>query len=212
MRARITLQTVVVLALFVLSSAPVAAEETEKKRDWARNGYYVGLGTVYAIDDYDLSDVPGTDTDADGSWGIDARLGYRWTYIAGEVQFQYYDEFKIDADGSTAVTQNGQSFSLNIKPYLSTYRVQPYLLAGFGFYRLSSDAEGDQATRAAGEILIAEPGRTAVEFTGRFGAGIDAYITPKVVVYVEGTYLLAKSDLHDSRVAPIAFGLQYRFD
>lgn len=210
MGVRMTLQVVVVLGLFLASSAGVAAEE--QKHDWARHGYYVGLGTAYALEDFDLTDRAGPDTDADGSWGFDARLGYRWTYIAGEAQFQYYDEFTLEAGGDTAATRDGQSFSVNIKPYLSKCRFQPYLLAGLGFLRLASDVKGKGATRDAGTILIAESGRTATEFTGRFGAGLDAYITPNVLVYLEGTYLLAKSSLHDSRIAPIAFGLQYRFD
>ena len=44
------------------------------------------------------------------------------------------------------------------------------------------------------------------------GAGVDVYLTRNVVFYSEGTYLLAKSDLNKFRMAPIAFGFQYRFD
>jgi opacity protein-like surface antigen len=206
-----TILSVVALGTVVCAGVPAGAEE-EKAADYARRGAYLGMGALYAFEDFDLPEIPGVSSSADDSWGFDARAGYRYRYAALETQFQYYDEFTLDANGSTAATINAQSFSVNLKGYPLGGPVQPYLLAGFGFLRTSSDAEGTGATRAAGEALFAGPGRTAVEFIGRFGGGLDAYVTPNVVVYVEGTYLLPKSDLNDFNVIPLAFGVQYRFD
>ena len=50
------------------------------------------------------------------------------------------------------------------------------------------------------------------EFIGRFGGGVDTYITPNVLMYVEGTYLIPKAELKDFNIVPLAFGVQYRFD
>ena len=170
----------------------------EAQPDYARRGIYVGMGPVYAFEDADLPSVPGFDLSLDDSWGFDARTGYRWRYAAWEAQFQYYDDFTLDADPGSKANINAQSFSTNLKGYPLTGRIQPYGLAGFGFLRTSTDAQGTN--------------RVEVEFIGRFGGGVDTYITPNVLMYVEGTYLIPKAELKDFNIVPLAFGVQYRFD
>lgn len=209
MRAR-SILSVVALGTALCTAAPARAEE--QAPDYARRGAYVGMGALYAFENFDLPEIPGVGTSVDDSWGFDARVGYRYRYAALETQFQYYDEFTLDANGATAATINAQSFSANLKGYPLSGRFQPYGLAGFGFLRTSTDPTGNATTRAIGEALVADPGSTAVEFIGRFGGGLDAYVTPNIVMYVEGTYLIPKTDLKDFNMIPLAFGVQYRFD
>ena len=115
-----------------------------------------------------------------------------------EAQFQYYDDFTVDGNGGPDANINAQSFSANLKGYPLTGRFQPYGLAGFGFLRTATDSRGTE--------------RVEVEFIGRFGGGVDTYITPNVLMYVEGTYLIPKAELKDFNIVPLAFGVQYRFD
>ena len=214
MRTRFTAAFVSILGLFYFASIGMAEDEAESERlEYSRRGGYVGAGALYGFSDFDLVKLPGSGRNASDSWGFDVRAGYRYPYVAGEVQFQYFDEFALNASGNPVARQDAQAFSVNLKGFpLNQGPFQPYGLVGIGFMRLASDARGQGVNRTRGEMLIAEPGRNSEEFIARFGAGIDAYLTPKIVFYVEGSYILPVGELQDFPIIPLAWGVQYRFD
>ena len=154
------------------------------------------------------------------TFGATGRAGYRChPNISGEFQF----EALADLDGSimengTPSNDSARNFDLeleslvftsNVKGHLLTGRYQPFALLGMGFMRMESKARD-----AVGGTL---PGRAAqqsertVEVALRYGAGLDFYLTPKVVVSAEGSYLMPTGKLSGLGYYQFGLGLQYRF-
>ena len=72
---------------------------------------------------------------------------------------------------------------------------------GVGFrYWMIERAGGGSATTQSGD------------FTGRFGGGIDFYITKNWVIEGTGTYVVPTGAQNEQRYWSLGAGLQYRFD
>jgi opacity protein-like surface antigen len=163
----------------------------------------------------------------DDVFGFSGRVGYRChPYISTELQFDWLDDF----DGALSENPNGITnvgvaipdtarkfdleleslvFTTNMKGHLLTGRYQPFVLVGLGFMRMESKTRG-----ASGGTI---PGPTpqgsdrTVNLAMRFGAGLDFYITEKVLANAEFSYLLPTGRLSDLDYYTFGLGLQYRF-
>jgi opacity protein-like surface antigen len=197
MRTRLRLGVAVALGIVGLWASAAIAEE-ESAPDYARDGFYLAAGALYAGDDIDVSQSaevkPWLKGDIGSSWGFDFRGGYRFhPHFAFDFQFQYMNEFTSSVGGTDIQRIDGEALSVNLKANALTGRIQPYFLGGIGFLRLHGDG-------------------VFSEFAGRIAAGVDGYITENVVLYAEAGYLIPNADLFDFRVIPVSFGVQYRFD
>ena len=84
---------------------------------------------------------------------------------------------------------------MNFRYYIPFERIQPFALAGMGLMQ-----------------SIGTDGKSRGAFAGRFGVGIDFYLTTNWVLEASTTYVLPGGDLKNSRYLCISAGLQYRFD
>lgn len=181
--------------------------------DFARFGPYLGLNAAYGFPLFEeqlqdaLGPILGPDTQLDASWGLNTRLGLRLlSFLAVEAQYEWMDNFQIkpSAPGIPDVQLSGNIFTGNLKLYIPIRRVQPYLLAGFGFAMY--DAGG-----AADDMF----------FAGRVGGGLDVYLTKHWALNAEATALLTASDLGEIggstealdglHYVSASLGLMYRF-
>jgi opacity protein-like surface antigen len=174
-----------------------------KPVDYGRTGPVLGLGAVFAAEDFGLPSGFG----GDGAWGYDVRGGYRvHKYLGVEGQFQHMHEFGVDDASGTNVSQiDAYAFTLNGKLYLMPkYRVQPYFAVGIGFLNLDGLSDDD------------------TQFASRVGGGLEGYLTENVVLYFEASHLFADTELvpdpplnsgkFDSfDFTSLAVGFQYRF-
>jgi len=183
-------------------SADEEAEDEGEARKWGRPGAYVGLGGFYALQNFRgtqnvnnlLIPLQGM---SDGN-GLDARLGYRINRWASfEWFFAWATGFDRKVSGGSADLQT-YGYGMSAKFYPTDWIVQPYAVAGFGGLTTS---------------LGTNTGGSDVEtgFLGRVGAGVDFYVTPNIVVEVEGTYLMSAGPTSDFRYAMLGGNLQYRF-
>ena len=188
------------------------------------SGPYLSLGPTYttsAIEGMvevifdDAFAIP-LDLDLDDSWGLNARVGYRFTrFFAAEVQYEWIDEFDyhfsssgVDLGGAST---EGHTFTLNGKLIAPIWRIQPYLLLGLGFSVY--DFEDSTPFNALGGS------GTHVAFAGRAGIGIDFHFTDHISVYSEGSVLATTRDFEEPDTGDyddyyylgITVGLQYRF-
>ncbi|MBI1850190.1 MAG: porin family protein [Planctomycetes bacterium] len=170
-----------------------------------RTGPYVGVGAIYAIENFHLSDAEaasGTSISAEDSPGIDLRTGYRFDrHAAIEAVVQDYFGGHFSSDGVDFGKYDGESLTLNLKVYPTELeRLQPYFLVGGGVLHANfADTVG----------LGVSDSQTS--FLGRIGLGADAYLSPNVVLDVEGAYSIPSGDLQDFRYTAITLGLQFRF-
>jgi len=102
----------------------------------------------------------------------------------------------------------GHTLTGNLKLYIPIQRVQPYLLAGFGFTKYKFESQG---TEVLNDIF----------FAGRVGVGTDIYLTKKWALNLEASALLTASELEgvaqnldqlsSLHYISASVGLMYRF-
>ncbi len=175
-------------------------------RDYARTGFFIGMGANYAWENFDIADEErreSTPLDSTNTWGFNARLGYRFhPNLAVETEVDYLQEFDLETpEGEARLRLDGFAVTANGKLFFLTGRFQPYALLGAGV--LSTNLEGDAFTHGRHQ--------RRTEFVGRGGLGLDFYLLRDVVLDVEASYLLPAGALRDYQMLSVSFGAQYRF-
>ena len=89
---------------------------------------------------------------------------------------------------------------MNSKAYLLTGRIQPFLLVGAGFMHFDAKDALDLNLSVNGDA-----------FAARFGGGLDVYLSPNVVIALDGSYVLPTGDADGLNYVSWSLGLQYRF-
>jgi opacity protein-like surface antigen len=191
--------------VLLLSVACLSACASVDTKATTRDGFYLGVGGVGVLDDFDLDDEEdfvGGNIHVDDPLGGEGRVGYRFLPVLGvEADFQAYDDFTFEAGGTDIAEGNGWAASANLKGFLLPGPLQPYVLAGFGMMSFDFDSTGT-------------PGGTLIDDNDmfwRFGAGLDAYASENVVLYGECTYNIPLDNLEDFNFFAIAAGIQFRF-
>ena len=170
----------------------------------AREGLYVGLGGLFALENFDRdAAIEGADTNlkigADNAGGFELRGGYRLhPNFAGELLFQYYGGFSVNKRSDDESNKeddhfNGWSLTLNAKGYPLLGRIQPYALGGFGTLGFPEKRGPDFG------------------FVARLGGGVDFYLSEALVLAVEAAYVLPAGSIDDYQFATFGVGIQYRY-
>lgn len=183
--------------------------------EYARLGAYVAAGGGAAIRDFRaggagldgrLGTVTGMDT-ASGS--INMRAGYRLhPHVSGELMWEYQTgwDFRVNGDHADLAAWN---LLANVKVNLTQSRWQPFVIAGIGLARRSTDSK----------VLLLDPKdgitrRVSSEeeaFVGRLGGGLDAYVTDAVSIGAEVAYVFGTGDLNALDYAVTSIVLAYHF-
>lgn len=196
------------LSAWLLVIAPALAAGDEE--GFSRPGMYVGAGVTYATDIFEgqLEDAVGFPVDVDPSLGAHGVLGYRvLPFLAGEIQYEWVDEFSIAVSGVDSAALEAQALTGNLKLYLPLWRFQPYFLAGAGFARWKIE-----------DKLGFGFSDDDISFAGRAGLGMDVYLTRNIVVNGGANVLLSNQsvalpmgDVDYLFYVSAGGGLQYRF-
>ncbi len=184
-KAFLLLGVVVGLALL---AATASAEQIPK------TGYYIGLGLdlgVESFDDYDNGE------NFDTGVGLLVTVGYRFhPNIAFEGSCEYLDHLDSN-DFSPDLDVNVLAFNANFKGYLSTQRLQPFVLLGTGITRFQFKQDG----RKDNDVGV----------TAHFGGGFDYYLVPEVSIGMTVAYVVTSGKIEDLNHTTIGLGAQYRF-
>ena len=220
-----------VAGLAALCLVPALAQAEPGGPDFAHTGPYLGVGGTYAFHwfpdgiggDFDdhVSGVSDSTTRTDGSFGVNARAGWRFTsWLAGELEYEWLDG--IETDIKTPVggefTLESHVVTANAKlVYPGWGRFQPYAMLGAG---VSIYEVEDASSAPSGASFLDDDG---VGFAGRFGLGLDTYLTEHWLVNIEGGVVTTTTEIENSNPAPpagdlsglfqvpIQVGIQYRF-
>lgn len=194
----------------VLSAALAPGAAAQEPPEWddsyypfAREGAYLGLGTLFALENFDTEpaiddpDAP-SDITADDGGGLYLRAGYRiHPRLAAELMFQYYWGFEVkDRNGVFDVVDDkfdGWSLTGNAKLYPLLGRIQPYGVVGLGAL-VFKEKRGDDAG-----------------FAARLGGGLDFYVTDRFVIDAEAVYLFPAGSISEFQLATFQAGVQYRY-
>ena len=217
--------------LAVLCLLPALAQAEPGPDPFARSGLYLGVGGTYAFHwfpdgiggDFDdhVSGVSNSTTRTDGSFGVNARAGWRFNrWLAGELEYEWLDGFETDIKTAAGgdFTLESHAVTLNAKlVYPGWGRFQPYALLGAGvsIYEVVDASGFPSAAR-----FLDDDG---VGFAGRAGLGLDTYLTEHWLVNIEAGMVTTTTEIENSNPAPpagdlsglfqvpIQVGVQYRF-
>jgi len=193
---------------------PAPEPAAPRDDDYARSGPYGQAdmaGIWYSQIKGDVKDRLiaigyGASVEVESPLGLGVRAGYRFfPHLSAEAQFQWFskaivelinnNDDKFDAMKIEALTVTG-----NLKGYLLTGRVQPFVLAGVGLMHATSEDKVGIGIKPDGD-----------SFAARFGGGVDLYVNRNFVIVVEGDYLLPTGKLNELKGVTWSVGLQYRF-
>lgn len=156
-------------------------------------GLYLGLGLDLAVESFDKYDGRDFDTGV----GFILSVGYRFhPNIAFEGSCEFMDhldskDFDPNLDASIL------AFNGNFKGYLTTQRVQPFVLLGMGITRFQFRRGGSKDND--------------VGVTAHFGGGIDYYLVPQVSIGITVAYVVTSGKIKQLDHTTIGMGAQYRF-
>ncbi len=207
------------LALVMAMASPLQAG------GFADRGLYLGVSGVYATSLFQekilsYAGLPPATAQIGDSKGLSARLGYRaMSWLALEVQYEWLDTF--DFSNSTLgkfAEYKPQTVTANLKLFLPSGSLQPYLLVGAGI----SFWELDMLPFPA-EMEPVPGGQSSGEgFSGRAGLGLNFHLSEHIALNAEATAVLNTTTLDPSEtdfdqtignLYYVAFsaGLTYRF-
>lgn len=226
------------LGLALLLSAPASGQE-----DYGRTGFYVGVAGATAIFtklDDQLGSVPAqlpqepeggmprVPIEAEPSLGVNARVGYRFLpHFAAEAHLEYLSGSLLSADTHRFRTEITELTALTLtgdfKAYFLTGMIQPFALVGGGWMKTwGKDLTFNPATLCKGDVKIPDcnfeepnPIDTFDDgFVGRFGGGVDVFVTRKVSMGLAASYVIPFGSWNtglDYNYISIDWGLQYHF-
>ena len=186
-----------------LSCTIIAPAFSQEPTDYSRSGFYIGIGGLYAIEDFDNTGP----LEFDNGPGVNFRLGYRFhPNIAVEAMGERVDAFDLNLSrsgflGSGKAEINTWTGTVNAKFFALTERFQPYGLLGIGAMRAEAKAKGPGGSAKTDDTDLAF----------RFGGGVDSYITENWLINLEVSYVRPTGDVDDINYYSLGGGIQYRF-
>ena len=207
----------VLLAALVWPSASAFAQYEDIPQRFERS-LYLQLNGLLALPQFSDGDgVTIPDTTGSTSGGLGVRVGLRssgWGAI--EAQFEWVHG--MDPNGNTSGDDWTTTFNARIYPINSLIGkidpkgiFQPYLLVGAGAtsYKLNDPNVGNPTDPCLGNAC---PDRRRFGFSSRWGGGLDVYVTEKIAVTAECTYVWVVGDhVKDLSYLSLGLGAIYRF-
>jgi len=181
-----------------------------KRYEFDRTGPYAGIGMAFGqltevgpviMREFEQVGTFGK-VKVDSSLGVNGRLGWRLhANLAAEFAFEYFPQAVARLEGDSFADFSGGLLSVNMKPYFLTGRYQPFAQIGFGVQRVVFES-----TRVGLDLRETDHG-----IAGRFGAGIDVYITRNIAVTADAAYVLPSGAIEDFDQVVAGLGLLYRY-
>jgi len=162
----------------------------EENNDPARSGPILGLGGIFALENFS-----GIGESTDNSGGFNAHIGYRFNpRVSTDLHIERYQEF--DAKHGEV---NGWAVGINGRGYLLTGKFQPFLLGGLNYLDMETSISD-----------AANPNKTDDGPALRFGGGLDWYVTNKIVMTGDISYMLGLSQVNGYDIVVFSLGFFYR--
>jgi len=202
---------------------PEFKPEPVEEYPFAHNGFYIGVnmaGASYQDVKDDLEPylealrpdpfnirAPWSDShiEVKSPLGFGVRDGYRFhPRFSGELQYHWFSKSAVELDDGSFTTEavkiKTMALTGNLKGYLLTGRIQPFLLAGGGIMNFDLQDKLNLGLDRSGEGFVV-----------RVGGGVDLHLSENFVLEVEGGYMLPFGEISGMDYIFWSVGLQYRF-
>ncbi len=198
---------VALLVAFVLpSTAALAQDEWEEIPQRLERSIYLQLGGVVGFENFD--GVSGKN-----SGGVEVRVGLRSSqWLSIEVHYQWLSGMEPAGND----TGSDWTSTLNFRVYPFTFKegqvfnleeaqLQPYLLVGAGVTSFNQNLGGCLGSTGC-------PTSRDFGFSSRWGGGIDFYVTEKIALTTEASYVwVTGTPVKNLSYTTLSFGAIYRF-
>lgn len=201
------LLAVVLLSLFVTSAS---SAQRWNDRSFGRPGGYLSLGGGGATESFQVDPF---DIDLGSAFTVGGRFGYRANpYVAMEAAVDYtasgFDAQVTTPGGTSDIETRTVVGTANVKLYPGGWRVSPFVMGGAGAVYAMAECQQDGATVGCGQVGLSD---SETEFAGRFGGGLDVYLTRNIALTGEVTYVMPTGNLGDFRFVTYGGQLLVRF-
>jgi opacity protein-like surface antigen len=181
--------------LLVLAADAAAQNDSGADADFARTGFYVGVSSVFAPEDFS-GRFQGVSVDPDHGWGASLRGGWRFSERGAVEILTEWTRFNVSAATGPDRDFDSLATTANLKWIFPLGRVEPFALFGIGPHV---------------QVGRNSAGRTAVAFAWRGGAGFQIHVNEALSVLAEGSYLGTSARNEEIPYGSLGLGLQYRF-
>ncbi len=187
---------ILVISLLLLNACSRYELSFNPDSEYAYKGAYVGAGLSIVDENFTAFENAAHDAD-EVKPGVNLKAGYRFSPgFATEIVFQNYAPFDVTIASSEDGTIRGSGWTVNLKYFWATDRIQPYIFAGAG-YGHTRNSSGIGAN-GAGEM-------------GVVGLGIDCYLNYNMLLFLEAASYKPWANTNEFGFRPVTTGLQYRF-
>jgi hypothetical protein len=121
--------------------------------------------------------------------------------MAFEMSYEWLEGFDSTA-GTPEVELDTHLITANARLFGLTGRFQPYALFGVGILIVNTELKLPD---------VPKPFKVEAGFTGRFGGGLDFYLSEHKVLNLEGTYLTPSAKVKGENYGTVGASFQYRF-
>lgn len=196
-----------VLLLIVLVVAAAAARADSS---FSRPGSYLGVGVGGAFETFHGEFDP-RGHDVSNAFSVGGRFGSRLNRFAAlDASFDYtINGFDLSNDAASSIEAKALLGFANLRLYPFGGRFQPYAIGGGGF--MWANLECADLSGQAFDCGNAGFDDKSIDFAGRFGGGLDVYLTRNVALTGELVYVMPTGDLKDMRFLTFGAQLLFRF-
>jgi opacity protein-like surface antigen len=181
--------------------------------------FYIGVGGTYAVAHF------GEGLDPDNTWGLNAKLGYRFhDLVALQFDYDYIFGFEDNYNGVfVSDTTYGakqeyevdvQTFILSLKGYfpIDPYGIKPFVIVGAGAMHADLDVKTKVfGLSGPGTSVTFKDSEDQTDWCAKLGGGLDWFLTSNLSLGVEGTYVWGFGDLDEIKYINLGVGLTYHF-
>lgn len=194
----------------MIVSLPAMAEY-----EYSRTSCYVGLAGTIGVQGQ-VGDFVDSGSDFGEHFsGVHGRLGCRRSWAAGEIHFEWLDGFTGKFFEDQTARFNGYAVTLNGKAYILQFLQQSKVVPEFMRFKLPADWNRIQpyGLLGFGALDFDGPGKLGGwSFLGRFGGGIEFWLTREIAFDLEMTYAAPTSaPLENQDFYSISLGVNYSF-
>ncbi|MEW6746527.1 MAG: outer membrane beta-barrel protein [Planctomycetota bacterium] len=190
------------ISLVIAFVSLCTAAACSRTRELSKQHVYLSAGYARAFENFDVRDADGGQATVDDSYGGLVRMGWRFhPYFSTEFDVEYLTDFDIESDtGDRAGSVSTMLYTVNLKGYLSTQRLQPYGLLAAGIM----DVNGSGSVKLEGQSHDSD-----VVF--KYGVGLDVSLSDRFGVFGELLWTDPMGEISDLAFSQFAAGILYRF-
>ena len=194
------------LVALVVGAAAVARADSP----FGRPGGFASAGIGGAFETFH-GDLDPRGHDVSNAFLVGGRVGSRLNRFASlDLGFDYtINGFELSNDAASSIEADTLLGFTNLKLYPFSGRIQPYALGGAGFLWARLDCRDlGGASMDCGSAGFDD---TEVAFAGRFGGGLDVYLTRNIALSGELAYVMPTQGLSDMKFLTFGAYLTWRF-